>query len=169
MQESPSFIPSKEGIESLLWPPSQGAYGRYQKNVAPQHGLTHHYDCIFDDCSKILPSTFSSARVSASGMRYKGVSLGPRALHTDARRQIRWAMQYRLKTASNLRNPRGIKKAMAEFRHSEHIVFNGEFTRVQKFYTFISPHERTSTERLPAGRLLCRYSTGMDIISDYEH
>jgi hypothetical protein len=40
---------------------------------------------------------------------------------------------------------------MAEFRHSERIVFNSEFTKVQKFYTFISPHERTSTERLPAG------------------
>jgi hypothetical protein len=41
-------------------------------------------------------------------------------------------MQYGLKTASNLRNPRGIKKAMPELRHSEHSVFKSEFTRVQK-------------------------------------
>ncbi len=47
---------------------------------------------------------------------------------------------------------------MAVHRHSEHTVFNSEFTQVQKaklnlhkFYTFIPPHERTSTERLPAG------------------
>jgi hypothetical protein len=40
---------------------------------------------------------------------------------------------------------------MAEFRHSQHIVFESESTKVQKFYTLISPHESTSTERLPTG------------------
>jgi hypothetical protein len=46
----------------------------------------------------------------------------------------------------------GIKKAMPTRRHSEHTVFNSEFTIVRKFCTFISPHEKTSTERLPAGQ-----------------